>query len=241
VTQRGRARDVLLVTCEHGGNRVPRGYLPLFRGRQRALHSHRGYDPGSLAMARALARAFHAPLVASTITRLLVELNRSPWNPRVFSQATRGLPVGERERIVARYYTPYRIEVEARVARAVEAGSRVIHVSSHSFTPVLDGKRRDADIGILYDPARAGEAALARAWVAALAQRAPSLRVRRNYPYAGKSDGLTTYLRRRFAARDYVGLELEMSQALVARPAAAWRALRASVILTLRDALGARA
>jgi hypothetical protein len=40
--------------------------------------------------------------------------------------------------------------------------------------------------------------------------------VRCNAPYRGVSDGLTTHLRRRFAAHRYAGIELEMSQRFAA-------------------------
>ena len=80
-------RDVpvfpLVITCEHGGNRIPVPYRDLFRGQQRQLASHRGYDPGALVMGRALAAAFAAPLVVSTVSRLLVDLNRSVGHPRL--------------------------------------------------------------------------------------------------------------------------------------------------------------
>jgi predicted N-formylglutamate amidohydrolase len=231
------ARAFVIITCEHGGNRVPARYAPLFRDFRHALESHRGYDPGALVMARHLAHAFAAPLIASTVSRLVVELNRSPWNRKLWSQMTGPLPQAERERILARYYVPYRHDVESRVARAVKSGRRVVHVSSHSFTPVLDGKVREADVGILYDPARRGEVKLAANWKAAFARCAPALRVRRNYPYEGKADGLTAYLRHRYAARDYVGVELELNQAIVAAPPLSWRALRESVTIALRAAL----
>ena len=39
----------------------------------------------------------------------------------------------------------------------------MIHVSSHSFTPELDGKVRRADVGLLYDPAPRGEVDAVRA------------------------------------------------------------------------------
>ena len=45
----------LLVTCEHGGNRVPKEYRRLFAGWEPVLASHRGYDPGALTLARELA------------------------------------------------------------------------------------------------------------------------------------------------------------------------------------------
>ena len=39
--------------------------------------------------------------------------------------------------------------------------------------------------------------------------------MRRNYPYRGSSDGLTTTLRGLFADPDYLGIEIEVNQALV--------------------------
>ncbi len=36
----------IVITCEHGGNRVPKLYRELFHGQRRLLESHRGYDPG---------------------------------------------------------------------------------------------------------------------------------------------------------------------------------------------------
>ena len=36
----------IVITCEHGGNRIPVLYRDLFHGQQQQLESHRGYDPG---------------------------------------------------------------------------------------------------------------------------------------------------------------------------------------------------
>jgi predicted N-formylglutamate amidohydrolase len=228
--------DALLITCEHGGNRTPLRYRGLFIGRRALLDSHRGYDPGALAVARALAGAFGAPLVTSTVSRLLVDLNRSIGHPQVFSAATRGMPAALRSRIVEQYYRPYRAEVERLVARPVSRGRRVIHISSHSFTPRLNGKVRRADIGLLYDPRRQGEAALSARWKASLAACAPELRVRRNYPYVGKGDGLTSHLRRRFPPGRYVGIELEINQEIFFAAGRRWSALRGLLIDSLRAA-----
>ncbi|MEO8751169.1 MAG: N-formylglutamate amidohydrolase [Casimicrobiaceae bacterium] len=228
--------DAFVITCEHGGNRIPASCRALFRGQRALLDTHRGYDFGALVMARALATAFHAPLVFSTISRLVIDLNRSPGHPQLFSAATRAAPEALRSAIVEQHYRPYRAEVERLVALAVTRGRRVTHISSHSFTPELYGKVRAADIGLLYDPARRGEAALSAAWKAALAQRAPGLRVRRNYPYAGKGDGLTRYLRQRFPDRAYVGIELEINQGIVVAAGRRWTALRGVLIAALRAA-----
>jgi predicted N-formylglutamate amidohydrolase len=228
----------LLITCEHGGNRIPPRYRPLFRGHEDLLHTHRGYDAGALAMAKELATTFKAPLFVATTSRLLIDLNRSIGHPKLYSEATRPAPAELRREILEAHYLPYRAEAEAHIAHEVARGRRVIHISSHSFTPMLDGEVRNADIGLLYDPGRSAEAALCRRWQAALQAVAPEVSVRRNYPYTGKSDGFTAYLRRRFRASDYVGIELEINQQRVTEGGRGWRRLRAVVIDTLRDALG---
>lgn len=198
------------------------------------LDSHRGYDAGALLMAQDLATAFDGALVTSTVSRLLVDLNRSVGHPQLFSETIRRLPPPVREEILAQYYRPYREQVEHLVAQAVADGQRVIHISSHSFTPELNGKVRNADVGLLYDPARHGEVELCARWRATLAELAPSLRVRRNYPYAGKGDGLTAYLRQRFAPNTYIGIELEVNQQIVQSDAGQWTALRTLLV----DSLG---
>jgi predicted N-formylglutamate amidohydrolase len=230
------ARVVFLVTCEHGGNEIPREFARLFRGRGRLLDSHRGYDRGALATARDLARALRAPLIASTVSRLLVELNRSPGRHFRSSPVMRNAPAELRERICRRYYVPYRQKVESFVSRARDAGLRVIHVSSHTFTPVLRGNVRRADVGLLYDPRRRGERLLCERWRRSLRARRPGWIVRRNYPYLGRSDGLTSYLRRRFDDRHYLGIELEVNQKHVAGNALP-APDRAAIIDALREAL----
>jgi len=231
--------DAFIITCEHGGNRVPAPYRRLFRGQRALLDSHRGYDPGSLVMAKALASAFAAPLVASTVSRLLVDLNRSIGHPQLFSAVTRGAPPQTRAQIVEHYYRPYRVQVERLVKQAVSRGHRVIHISSHSFSAELDGKVRGTDVGLLYHPGRRGEAEVCAHWKETLAALAPELRVRRNYPYAGKGDGLTSHLRARFAQSDYVGIELEVNQGIVFAAGRRWTALRRMLVDSLRTACAA--
>ncbi len=231
------SRLCLLITCEHGGNRVPAAYAALFREQADLLTSHRGYDPGALTLARELARSFHAPLIYATVSRLVVDLNRSLGHPRLYSEVTRPLPRRERQAILARHYLPYRRKVERWVEECIAAGQSVLHIASHSFTPVLDGEVRRADVGLLYDPGRAGEKQLCLRWQNALRMRAPGLTVRRNYPYTGRSDGLTAWLRRRFPAERYLGIELEVNQRLVFGPAGPWRALRLALRQSLADAL----
>lgn len=109
----------------------------------------------------------------------------------------------------------------------------MFHLSVHSFTPTLDGQTRNADAGLLYDPGRPRERECCTAWQRAMRTADPRLRVRRNYPYRGVSDGLTTHLRRVFPPEDYLGIELELNQAIVARDGEARRALMRTLTETL--------
>jgi predicted N-formylglutamate amidohydrolase len=229
--------DSILITCEHGGNRIPARYRPLFAGFEALLQSHRGFDPGARILARELSRALAAPLFVSTTSRLLIDLNRSIGHPALYSEATRNEPAAVRRAILKRYYLRYRNRVEAHIAAAVADGGRVVHLSSHSFTPELDGILRTADIGLLYDPARPGETELCCRWQARLKAAAPGWTVRRNYPYRGRSDGFTAYLRRRFAADAYLGIELEINHRHVLAGGPHWRRLRRDVIASLRHAM----
>jgi predicted N-formylglutamate amidohydrolase len=207
----------VLVTCEHGGAFVPPPYRPLFRRALPALCSHRGYDPGALPFARRTARRLKTPLLFSATTRLLVDLNRSAAGRNPFSEWTRILPAAEKERLLAEHHRPFRDSVSRRVAEWTARGFTVLHLSIHSFTPRLRGKIRPMDVGLLYDPSRRREAAFCAAWQRALIERHPGWKVRRNAPYRGVSDGMTTSLRREFPGGAYLGIELEINQRHIRR------------------------
>lgn len=203
---------MIVVTCEHACPAIPRRYESLFRGRSALLTSHRGYDIGALPLARRIAKRFDARLLSGRVSRLLVDLNRSPSHPGLHDATVRALPDDERATIVSRYYVPLREATSRLVAAALERRETALHLSVHSFTPRLDGKLRRADFGILYDPRRGGELALADELRRELCARLPHFGVRKNHPYRGTADGHTTALRRRFRGRGYLGLELELNQ-----------------------------
>lgn len=202
----------LLLTCEHAVNEVPQAYRYLFAGREEVLSTHRGYDLYALDIAGQLARAFHAPLLAAKVTRLLVDCNRSPASRNLFSPYSRPLPRQEKERVRASWHTPHQEAAADAVFRVIETGALAVQLAIHSFTPVLNGRIRTADLGLLYDPARPRERKLCGRWLEELRQAAPALRLRRNYPYLGKTDSLPTMLRKRFPEERYLAIELEINQ-----------------------------
>lgn len=213
---------MFLVTCEHGGNRVPAEYAALFARHRRLLESHRGWDPGSLDMGRAFALALAAPLIASDVTRLLIDLNRTPRSRTRYSIITRSLPKEQRLEVELGYYEPHLAAVIDAITESRGRGRPLIHLGMHTFTPVFNGRVRRTDVGLLYDPVRELERRFCERWRAALRERRPDLAIHSNQPYRGTSDGLTTMLRHSRAAASYLGIELEVNQRFVLRPRAEW-------------------
>jgi predicted N-formylglutamate amidohydrolase len=205
----------VLLTCEHGGNEVPAAYKQLFRGHGAVLESHRGYDIGALGVALHMASRLSAPIIFSTVTRLLVDLNRSLDQPDVFSEFTADLSEGERRRVVDTFYRPHRASVARTIACAVGSGSRVLHLGVHSCTDVLHGERRELDIALLFDETRTHEAGFAHRYRDAMTSLAESLRCPFNEPYRGSDDGLTTTLRSAYPQESYLGIEIEVRQGMI--------------------------
>ena len=232
---RPRAPYHVLITCEHGGNEVPRRYASLFRGHERRLETHQGYDPGALATGRLFARRLDAPFFYATTTRLLVDLNRTAGAKTRFSNITRSLPESERAEILRRHYQPHWDRIWAEVERGAKRGRTVLHIASHSFTPIWKGRKRMCDVGILFDPRREPAARLARAWQLSLQSAQPDAIVRRNYPYRGWTDAMTTEFSRRLPPSRYIGIELEANQGLL--ESRRWPELQRAIVQSLADVL----
>ncbi|MCA9582198.1 MAG: N-formylglutamate amidohydrolase [Myxococcales bacterium] len=199
---------------------MPTRWRSLFEDRRAVLTTHRALDLGALDLARYLSRSTKAPLIAATATRLLVDTNRPLGHPRLFSEFSRNLPPEERTLLVERWHQTHWDRVTETLERSLARHQRVIHLGIHSFTPVLHGIPRRADASLLYDPQRPLEREFALRFQRALARVAPHLHFRRNYPYRGRDAGLTTSLRRQFAPRRYLGVELEINQSILTKKGA---------------------
>ena len=104
------------------------------------------------------------------------------------------------------------------MAAAIADGKRVVHLSAHSFAPVLDGETRRADIALLVRPVAAStKPRSCNTWLAdAAAEALPTLdRPPQLIRIAATADGLTTSLSRMHRADRYVGIEMEVNQRLL--------------------------
>lgn len=205
-----------VITCEHAGNQVPPPWDEKVAIPKRVLDSHLGIDVGVKPLAQAIAHVLEAPLYMQETSRLLIECNRTLGTPKLFSRYTRSLPHADKQALVDTLYIPYREKVEHEIAALVGKGRQVIHLSIHSFTPVRRGKRREAEVGLLYDPSRPLELAFALEWQSTLRT---GFKVRRNWPYKGVDDGFTKELRKRYPATTYLGLEIEVRHDLLKKKA----------------------
>lgn len=198
-----------IITCEHAGNQVPDCYNHIFENLKDVLESHRGWDPGALEIARYLAAECNAPLFSCDVTRLLIEPNRSLHSKQLYSEFSQSLFETEHERILEQYYYPHRNGVEDVIGKMSKPA---LHLSIHTFTPVLNGRTRNVDLGILFDPERKTEFDFSRKLYDGLEQTLPFLTIKFNEPYKGTDDGFTTYLRTKFSENEYLGIELEVNQ-----------------------------
>lgn len=202
-----------VITCEHAGNFIPQAYCHLFLNAEISLQSHRGWDIGALSVAQSFSQTLKAPLFQFNTSRLLIEVNRSLHHKDLFSCFSQQLNCEERQHLIDTYYIPYRQSVTEQIEKLINNKHEVVHISVHSFTPILDGNIRHAEIGLLYDDAHKAEHTFCTNWQHIVAEKAPYLRVKMNYPYQGKDDGFTTSLREKFP-KHYLGIELEINQKL---------------------------
>lgn len=221
------------LTCEHAGYEIAdwlKGHIHI---PQEVLYSHRGWDPGAYKVAESLKRKLKIPLWSVHTSRLIVEPNRSLDHPQFFSSYSRNISSELKARMINYIYHPFRNAVREWIQRSKEAET-IYHLSIHSFTQVLEGKERNADIGLLYDPSSELERFFCDRLYFELKQK--GWRVRKNYPYQGRSDGHTTALRKQWMGR-YCGVEIELNQALLMRPKLASSKLTKDLKDALQSAL----
>lgn len=182
----------LLFVCDHASNFIPPELAGL--GLQpRLLETHIAFDIGAAAVTRGMARAFDAPAVLGTHSRLLIDLNRGEDDPTILMKLSDGAIIPgnasagrpELAARIERYYKPYHEAVESLILGARGGGVSPMIISLHSFTPEWKGKARPWQVGVLWSHR---DRRLSDALLAALHAEG-DLVVGDNQPYSGELEG----------------------------------------------------
>ena len=206
-------RQPVLLVCEHASARIPKEFQSLGLGAA-DLEKHIAWDPGALETAINLSRALDAPLVYSTVSRLVYDCNRPPDAESAMPVRSEDTDIpgnlhlteDEKRRRTARFYQPF----ETLLSKSLNERPAVSAlVTIHSFTPVFRGQSRAIEIGILHDAdSRFADAVL---------QVASGYDIQRNAPY-GPADGVTHTLRRHAVPRNLLNVMIEIRNDLIATP-----------------------
>lgn len=206
--------DFVLV-CEHASSHIPARYGGLGLSEDTAT-SHAAWDPGAYGVARNLSQILDAPLVASTVSRLVYDCNRPPESPTAIREVSerhdipgnRNLTPAQRAERVATVYRPF----ETALSQLLDSRNTAILVTLHSFTPVFHGETRKVQLGILHDEdSTLADEMLERA------SAHTALRTERNAPY-GPEDGVTHTLKHHAQPRGWLNVMLEIRNDMIATP-----------------------
>ena len=210
----------ILFLCDHASNALPPAYGTLGLPASE-LNRHIGYDIGAAWITRRLARAFSAPALLTTFSRLLIDPNRGADDPTLVMRLSDGAIIPGNARVDAAeiahrlrtYWMPYRSAVRARIDAMMATGMPPAIVSVHSFTHAWKDMPRPWQIGVLWDD----DPRFAVPLIEGL--RAAGFNVGDNEPYDGALEGDT--LDEEVTRRGLAGLLIEVRQDLVAQEAAA--------------------
>ncbi|MBK8203340.1 MAG: N-formylglutamate amidohydrolase [Bdellovibrionales bacterium] len=202
-----------LFLCEHASHSLPKWARPFFpKEAKRILESHRGWDEGAPSLAKFLARGLKGSLHCGMHSRLLLDLNRSVHSKNLWSYWSKKMPESLKQKALLKFYVHYREHASRDLARLVSRGPVGIF-AVHSFVPVLNGKTRSTDVGLLFHHASDKERLLAESLRFHLRRQLPDWKIHFNLPYRGFTDCFLNDLSEQYQANlDVVGLFLEFNQ-----------------------------
>ena len=235
-----RGMSPFVLVCDHASNRLPPRYGTLGLSPVERV-SHIAWDPGALAVSQHLSARLDAPLVQSTVSRLIIDCNRDLDAPDLIwtlSERTRiaaneGVDAEERQYRINRFHRPFHASIETLLEARRNAGRETILVCMHSFTPVYHGVVRPWPIGVMHGR----DQRFTRALFDALKAQDAEMNVGWNEPYAALK-GVTLTLERHGDGRQIDATMIEIRHDEILDPAGVrfWTDRLASCLLAAREA-----
>ncbi len=230
------------IVVDHASNRIPPRWGDLGLGPSDRIR-HIAWDPGALAVSLKLSDLLDAPLVHSTVSRLVIDCNRDLDAPDLvptISESTEipgnaGLDAEDLRWRIATAHAPFHGAIDQVLDARRAAGLETILVCMHSFTPVYKGRQRPWPIGLIHARDQRYTAALREA----LAAEAPELNIGWNEPYSALS-GVTYTLEHHGDGRglDATMIEIRHDEILEPNGVALWADRLARCLAAARVALG---
>lgn len=202
--------------CEHASCRIPDEYQNLGVSAEVA-RSHAAWDIGALSLSMLLSKRFDSPLVASTVSRLVYDCNRSPDSHTAFVVRSEfddvpgnlTLTDEQRRQRVDTIYQPFSDQLSELLDHRLKSNINTTLVTIHSFTPTMRGKPRAVEVGVLHDrDSRFADQLLV------LAPEHPRYAIERNQPY-GPDDDVTHTLKVHALPRQINNVMLEVRNDLL--------------------------
>ena len=212
--RRGQSNFVIIV--DHAGSRIPRRLNNLGLPASE-LQRHIAWDIGALPVARQMAAALDAPLLAQNYSRLVIDCNRDPKVASSIPQLSESIEIPgnlnlPEEEVAARraeIFEPYHERVRALLDERAAENKTTILVAQHTMTDIYKGERRAMHAAVLYNRDRrfAG-------LVLDSLRRDGALNIADNQPYF-VSDETDYSIPRHGEARGLPHVEIEIRQDLV--------------------------
>jgi predicted N-formylglutamate amidohydrolase len=210
--ENAEGKGPFVLVCDHASNFLPPPYDKSLGVSDAEKSAHIAWDPGALGVAKGLSKNLDAPLVYTTVSRLIIDCNREESRSDLIpclSETTqiagnRNLSADEKAFRLNLAHRPFHKAIDKLLNRRKDIGLPTAFVSIHSFTPVYKGNSRPWEIGLISDSDRR----LADPVVADLNERG-DLTVGDNEPYA-PSDGVYYTIRRHGENRQLPCLMIEI-------------------------------
>lgn len=184
-----------MVSCEHGGDAIPKEWEHLFVTSHDTIITSRHCEFGAKRMFDCIAPKIADYADISKVSKLLVDLDGSISNGDALSEYTQELSAQKAGQIIRDYYLPYWVGFEAQAEEWIQLEKKILVIGLHTFEPVVNNIPVGTDICLLFDHNKTEERSIALRLKRGFEKNADWIKVRFNSPKKTKQDGFMQHMR----------------------------------------------